>query len=55
MRGAEKERREKRKEKEEEGEEGMKTQRMWDAVLSKENPHVGDGVAVLEGSAHVLI
>ena len=49
------ERREKRKEKEEEGEEGMKTQRTWDAVLSKENPHVGDGVAVLEGSAHVLI
>lgn len=33
----------------------MRTQRMWDAVLSKENPHVADGVAVLEGSAHVLI
>lgn len=48
------ERKEKRKEKERE-EEGVKTQRMWDAVLSKEKPHVGDEVAIPEGSAHVLI
>ena len=46
------ERKEKRKEKERDGEEGMKTQRMWDAVLSKEQPHVGDE-AILEGSAHI--
>lgn len=49
------ERKEKRKEKEREGEEGVKTQRMRDAVLSKEKPHAGDEVAIPEGSAHILI
>ena len=41
------------KEKEEEGDEGMKTQRMCEASLSREDPRVEDGAAIPRGSTHI--
>lgn len=49
------ERKEKRKEKEREGEEGVKTQRMRDAVLSKEKPLRETAWPSLKAAPHILI